>query len=70
MERLTFHWADYVVFAITIVISLGIGLYFGVFGSRQKTTSEYFMGNRKLYVIPVMMSILVTFVSGIGICFL
>ena len=41
-----FHWADYVVFVATLVIALGIGIVQGFTGDRQRTTSEYLMGNR------------------------
>ena len=45
-----FHWLDYVVFVLTIVVSLGIGVYFALSGDRQKTTGEYLTGNRQLKV--------------------
>lgn len=52
-----FRWADYLVFAGMLAISLGIGLYYGCIGSKQKTTSEFFMGSRKMGVFPVAMSL-------------
>ena len=43
-----FHWADYLVFAATLLIALGIGVFQAFTGDRQKTTKEYLMGNRSV----------------------
>ncbi|XP_060082496.1 sodium-coupled monocarboxylate transporter 1-like [Ylistrum balloti] len=56
---------DYVIFAVTIVISIGIGLYYAFAGGRQKTTSEFLVGNRRMKVIPVAISLMVSFESSI-----
>ena len=40
MSGNTFHVVDYIVFLATLIISLGIGLYFA-FKSRQGSTGEY-----------------------------
>nr|KAG5692604.1 hypothetical protein BaRGS_030032 [Batillaria attramentaria] len=39
----TFHIADYAVFGLTILISIGIGIYYALSGGRQRTTSEYLL---------------------------
>lgn len=31
---------------VPLIISLAIGAYYALTGSRQKTTDEYFLGNR------------------------
>lgn len=56
-----FEAADYIVFVLTITVSLGIGNS----GGRQKTTSEYLVGNRKMAVLRVAISLLVSFESSI-----
>ena len=56
---------DIVVFAGTLLISIGIGVYHAFTGDRQKTTSDYFVGNRSMKTIPVALSMLVSFVSAI-----
>ena len=57
--------ADYCVFGVTIVVSLGIGLYYALSGGRQKTTSEYLVGNRQMKILPVALSLMVSFESSI-----
>lgn len=57
MLELTFHWTDYVVFGILLVISLVIGVYFGFF-SKQDTTNEYLYGGKKMGFFPVAVSLL------------
>ena len=61
----SFSVADYVVFAITVVISIFIGLYYALSGGRQRTTEEYLVGNRKMSVVPVALSLMVSFESSI-----
>ena len=39
---------DYVVFIMMLVISVGIGVYHSLTGGKQRTTSEYLTGDRKL----------------------
>ncbi|CAD5118651.1 DgyrCDS7339 [Dimorphilus gyrociliatus] len=62
-----FSVLDYALFATTLVISLSIGLFSAFRKRKENTTGEYLMGGRKLQMIPVSLSILVTYVSAIGI---
>ncbi|XP_048746830.2 sodium-coupled monocarboxylate transporter 1-like isoform X1 [Ostrea edulis] len=65
MQLHEFGAVDYIVFILTIVVSLGIGIYYALSGGRQRTTSEYLVGNRKMAVLPVAISLLVSFESSI-----
>ena len=60
------HWLDYIVLGLVLFLTVGIGVYFAITGNRQRTTSEYFTGNRKLGFTSTILSISVTFLSGIG----
>ena len=62
-----FHWIDYVVFGASLAIGAIIGVYYGCFGKRQKTVEEFLMGNRKLGIVPVALSIQATYMSAIFI---
>ena len=64
-SRSYFHWADYVVFIATLVISLGIGVFQAFIGDRQKTTKEYLTGNRQLHLVPVTLSMFMSYISAI-----
>lgn len=65
MNDRSFYLADYVIFGITIAASIGIGIFHAFAGGGQKTTSEFHMGNRKMAIIPVAISLLVSFESSI-----
>ncbi|XP_033759638.1 sodium-coupled monocarboxylate transporter 2-like [Pecten maximus] len=60
-----FHVADYVIFAVMISFSIGIGVYSACSGGGQKTTLEYLVGNRRLKMLPVAVSLVVSFESSI-----
>ena len=60
-----FHTVDYVLFALSLVLSLGIGVWAALSGGKQKTTSEFLMGNRNLNPLAVGMSIFMSFISAI-----
>ncbi len=59
------EWYDYFLFAITLLVCLGIGIYFASVGRGQRTPEEYLHGNRKLQPIPVGASIALSSISSI-----
>ena len=58
-----FHPADYVLFAGLLLSSLAVGIYYAVLG--QKTTSEYLRANKSLPVVPISLSIMMSYLSAI-----
>ena len=64
---MSLHWVDYALFAGFLVISLGVGLYHAVIGDRQKTIQEFIMANRKLKVVPTVISTLASYMSAIAV---
>jgi len=64
-ESRNFHVIDYVIFGLVLMVSLSIGFYHAFTGGKQRTTKEYLLANRQLKTVPVTLSILVSFVSGI-----
>lgn len=53
-----FSWVDYLVLALTLGISLLVGLYYGCCGSRQSTEGEYLLGNKEMRMMPVAISLI------------
>jgi Na+/proline symporter len=64
-QERTFHPVDYVLFGLMLLISAGIGIYHGCTGGRQRTTSEYLLGNRSMKTFPIAISLLASFLSAI-----
>ena len=60
-----FAWYDYLIFVVTLLAALGIGIYYGVAGDRNKTTKSYLMANRSLGIIPVALSMFMSYISAI-----
>ncbi|XP_039094427.1 sodium-dependent multivitamin transporter isoform X1 [Hyaena hyaena] len=63
----TFSLADYVVFALLLVLSLAIGLYHAFRGWGRHTVGQLLMADRKMGCLPVALSLLATFQSAVAI---
>jgi Na+/proline symporter len=60
-----FGWLDYSMFGSMLFVSTVIGIYFGCFGTRQRTKNEYLLGNKNMSVFPIAMSLTASHISGI-----
>ncbi|CAL4063754.1 unnamed protein product, partial [Meganyctiphanes norvegica] len=61
-----FGITDWVLFTLSLMVSLGIGIYHGYRG-RKATTTEYLLADRKLQPVPLAMSLMIGTVSAITI---
>ena len=61
-----FHWADYLVFSAVLVVTACIGLIAAV-KHRKATAEQLLTGNRKLPLLPVALSLSVSFMSAITV---
>ncbi|KAB0790308.1 hypothetical protein PPYR_15351, partial [Photinus pyralis] len=61
-----FATIDYILFAGTIIVSLCIGIYFG-FSKKSQTTDEYLLGGREMQVIPISVSLVASYISGLTV---
>uniref|UniRef100_T1IT23 Sodium/solute symporter n=1 Tax=Strigamia maritima TaxID=126957 RepID=T1IT23_STRMM len=61
-----FEIVDYVVLSGMLCASLAIGIYFACFGGKQTTTKEYFKGDSKMGWIPVVFSMMATYIQSNG----
>ena len=64
-EKKSFHAVDYVIFAATLVASMGIGLFFGFCKKKDFSSADYFFGGKQLRSLPVALSFVVTFQSSL-----
>lgn len=64
-KKTFFQWPDYIMFSAMLLVSAGIGVYFGCMGTRQKSATEYLFGGRSMSVIPVAVSLVASHVSGV-----
>ena len=65
--RHNFSTLDYIICGLTLVLSLSAGIYHAIKSRNLKSNREYLVGNGQFQLIPVSVSIVVTFVSGIGL---
>ncbi|XP_069116035.1 sodium-coupled monocarboxylate transporter 1-like [Argopecten irradians] len=61
------HIADYVVLGIFLFVCMGIGIFYGYRSDKKSSLENYLFGNRKLFLVPVSMSLFVTFASAISL---
>ncbi|XP_075451469.1 sodium-dependent multivitamin transporter isoform X2 [Ascaphus truei] len=62
-----FSTVDYIIFALLLVLSSAIGLYYALSGGKQRTTQEFLLANRSMGFFPVALSLLATFQSAVAI---
>lgn len=62
MPQQTLHVVDYIVVAVSLVLSIGVGIYFA---RRQESTNKYFAAGGSIPWWAVGMSILATLISSV-----
>lgn len=67
MAMTALQYPDYIILAVFLAASLGIGLYHSFTGGRQRTTQEFIMANRRLGVVPTAISLFISYQSAIAI---
>ncbi|XP_039992480.1 solute carrier family 5 member 6 [Xiphias gladius] len=66
-DRKHFTVVDYVIFAVLLAASLGIGMYYALSGGRQRTTQEFLLADRSMSCLPVSLSLIASFQSAVAI---
>ena len=56
---------DYFVFAVSLLLSAAIGVYYSLTGGRQKTNREYLLADGRMNVYVVSVSLMASFMSAI-----
>lgn len=63
----TFTEWDYVVFAGTILVSAGVGLFQAIRSRKETSSEEFLLGGRQMTAVPVAMSLTASFMSGVTV---
>ena len=64
-SSLSFHWADYLVFSLSLALGPVIGIVVWLRSGGQKTKDEYLLGGRNLNPVLVGTSMLVSSVNAV-----
>ncbi|XP_036306173.1 sodium/iodide cotransporter isoform X3 [Pipistrellus kuhlii] len=65
--RATFGAWDYAVFALMLLVSMGIGLWVGLARGGQRSAEDFFTGGRRLAALPVGLSLAASFMSAVQV---
>ncbi|XP_040003266.1 sodium-coupled monocarboxylate transporter 1 [Xiphias gladius] len=63
----SFVVADYVVFALMLVLSAAVGVYYAWADGGQRSSGDFLMGGRRLTALPVSLSLTASFMSAITV---
>eukprot|EP00064_Thunnus_orientalis_P009716 superscaffoldBa00001251_g9742 len=63
----SFVVADYVVFALMLVVSAAVGVYYAWSDRGQESSGDFLMGGRRLTALPVSLSLTASFMSAITV---
>ena len=58
---------DYVIFALLLLVSSVIGIYFGYKHRKQMTSAEYLLASKSVSWFPISVSLIVSFFSSVGV---
>ncbi|XP_054711298.1 putative sodium-dependent multivitamin transporter [Uloborus diversus] len=67
VERAVLGTVDYIIFAVMLLVSAGIGVFFRFSGGKQKTTEEYLLAGKDMAILPVAFSLMASFLSAITV---
>nr|XP_014347292.1 PREDICTED: sodium/iodide cotransporter isoform X2 [Latimeria chalumnae] len=67
VERITFGLWDYGVFALMLLTSTGIGIFYAFAKGGLKTTEDFFTGGRQMSALPVGLSLSASFMSAVQV---
>lgn len=67
MAVTSFALADYVVFALMLVVSAAVGIYYAWVDRSRRNPGNFLTGGRKLTALPVSLSLTASFMSAITV---
>lgn len=57
-----FSWVDYLVLGTMLVVSCGIGIFYGFFGPKHENSEDFLLGGSTMGTFPMAMSLAVRYV--------
>uniref|UniRef100_A0A8C6WRA4 Solute carrier family 5 member 8 n=1 Tax=Neogobius melanostomus TaxID=47308 RepID=A0A8C6WRA4_9GOBI len=63
----SFVLGDYLIFALMLLVSAAVGVYYAWKDRDQRTSGDFLMGGKKLTALPVAMSLTASFMSAITV---
>ena len=66
METFHFTASDYTVGVLVLLVPVIIGCVFAIRDKNKATRQEYLLGGRRMSLLPVAMSIFITFASAVS----
>lgn len=60
-----FGWEDYSVLASMLIISVGIGMFYGFFSGGHKSSEDFLLGGSSMGTFPMAMSLAASFITAI-----
>ena len=64
-DTVSFHWADYVIFSLSLAMGVVVGLVYYIKDRHQKTQEGYLLGGKNLNVIMVGASMVVSSINAV-----
>ncbi|KHJ46542.1 hypothetical protein D918_02856 [Trichuris suis] len=61
-----FEIADYVIFVVSLVIPVAVGVYYG-FAGKKRSSREILLGSSRLGIFPVAMALIATYMSAVSV---
>ncbi|XP_028157097.1 sodium-coupled monocarboxylate transporter 1 [Ostrinia nubilalis] len=65
MESGNFGWEDYSVLAVMLIVSCGIGVFYGYFGEKPTTGDDFLLGGSSMGTFPMSLSLAASFITAI-----
>ncbi|XP_015835571.1 sodium-coupled monocarboxylate transporter 1 isoform X2 [Tribolium castaneum] len=61
----TFSWPDYLVLGTMLLVSCGIGVFYGFIGEKHSSSDDFLLGGSSMGTFPMAMSLAASFITAI-----
>ncbi|KAL0893887.1 hypothetical protein ABMA27_013990 [Loxostege sticticalis] len=65
LESASFGWEDYSVLAVMLIVSCGIGVFYGYFGEKPTSGDDFLLGGSSMGTFPMSLSLAASFITAI-----